>query len=54
MPIGRTFGGHEVRVMCQLQRGIDPAKSASRSQYFYVVNSIATAALGLVLPCQVN
>jgi hypothetical protein len=54
MPIAGMFGGHEVRVTCQLQLGIDPAKSASRSQDFYVANSIPTAALDLVLPRQVT
>jgi hypothetical protein len=54
MPIARTFDGHEVCAMCPLQLGIDPTTSASRSQDFYVVNSIATASSDLVLPRQVT
>jgi len=54
MPIARTFDGHGVRATCPLQLGIDPTTSASRSQDFYVVNSIATAASDLVLPRRVT
>jgi hypothetical protein len=54
MPIARTFGGHEVRETCPLQLGIDPTTSTSRSQDFFIVNSLATASSDLVLPCQVT
>lgn len=54
MPIARKFGGHEVRATFPLQLGIDPTTSASRSQDFCVVNSIATAASDLVLQRQVT
>lgn len=54
MPIARTFDGHGVRATCPLQLGIDPTTSASRSQDFNVVNSIATAASYLVLPRQIT
>jgi len=54
MPIARTFDGHEVRATCPLQLRIDPTTSASRSQDFYVVNSVATASSDLVLPRQVT
>jgi len=50
MPIARTFGGHEVRATYPLHLGIDPTTSASKSQDFCVVNSIATAASDLILP----
>jgi hypothetical protein len=54
MPIGRTFGGHEVGATCLPQLGIDPMTSASSSQDFDGVNSIATTPSDLVFARQVT